>query len=504
MAGVGFELKKLFSKKGLLAGFKAYGYSSLICAGPMLLGVILLLGILMLCNHFGRARFDRELLVCMVTYTLLTSLVITSFFSMPLTRYIADMLYEEKKEMVLSSFWGSAGIMLSIGCLAYAVFLLFSGATLLQGFFCFIFFGELIITWNATSYLTAIKDYRGIMLSLAAAIAIALVLSGILLYFGAPTVESVLFSVTVGYGVMLFWHMILLYRYFPQGETSAFFFLKWIDRFMPLAFTGLFTTIGLMSHLVIMWMGPLQVQVKGLWVGAPFHDVPALLAYMTTLITTVNFVVSVEVNFYPKYRNYYSLFNDKGTVGDILQAEKEMLAVMKNELWYTALKQLFTTMACISLSDLLLSHVPLGFNDLMFGYFRTLCVGYGLYAVANMLMLILLYFTDYKGSVMATGAFAVTSTVLTIISLFFPAEYYGWGFVMGSIVFFLYAIIRLNYYTKHLPYYILAAQPIVAEDKTGRFERAGEFLSSHLETDWMHNVLWAGFHRLGIKENNKK
>ena len=49
-------------------------------------------------------------------------------------------------------------------------------------------------------------------------------------------------------------------------------------------------------------------------------DVPALVAFLTILVTTVNFVVSVEVNFYPKYKNYYSLFNDKGAVGDITQA----------------------------------------------------------------------------------------------------------------------------------------------------------------------------------------
>ena len=42
---------------------------------------------------------------------------------------------------------------------------------------------------------------------------------------------------------------------------------------------------------------------------------PALLAFLSILTTTVNFVVSVEVQFYPRYRTYYSLFNDGGVVG---------------------------------------------------------------------------------------------------------------------------------------------------------------------------------------------
>ena len=43
LAGIGFELKKLFSRRGLLATFRAYGYAGVITAGPMLLSVLLLL-----------------------------------------------------------------------------------------------------------------------------------------------------------------------------------------------------------------------------------------------------------------------------------------------------------------------------------------------------------------------------------------------------------------------------------------------------------------------------
>ena len=36
MAGIGFELKKLFHRRGLMAMLRAYGYAGVICAGPML------------------------------------------------------------------------------------------------------------------------------------------------------------------------------------------------------------------------------------------------------------------------------------------------------------------------------------------------------------------------------------------------------------------------------------------------------------------------------------
>ena len=392
-----------------------------------------------------------------------------------------SVLYEEKNEAVLSSFWGSTGLMLIAGGILYGIFLIFSGVGLIDKFLCFELFGELIVTWNAMSYLTAIKDYKGILISFITAVAVSLLVGFLLILIGIPHVEALMIAVTIGYGIMLLWDVTLLYRYFPQREISAFFFLRWVDQFLPLAFTGLFTNIGLFAHLVIMWCGPIRVHVQGLFYGAPYHDVPAMIAYLTILITTVNFVVSVEVNFYPKYRNYYSLFNDKGEIKDILQAGNEMRKVLNMELKYTALKQLLTTALAISIGQLLLTYLPLGFNDLMEGYFRTLCVGYGLYAIANTMMLILLYFTDYKGALFATGMFAACTTTFTCVSLFFPQVYYGFGFLLGSAVFFLICTLRLGYFIKKLPYYILSVQPIVAEDKTGFFTRLGCFLEEKIE-----------------------
>lgn len=476
MAGIGFELKKLFSKKGFFRSVKAYGYATVICTGPMLLGVILLLGIMLLCNIAGAGMQKRELLISMITYTLLVSITVTSFFSMIVTRFTADMLYEEKKNTILPSFWGSSVVMMAIGCPLYAIFLIFSGANLICTVLCFIFFGELIIVWNAMSYLTAIKDYKGIFLSFLTAIATAFILGIIFIWLEFPIIESLLFAVTVGYGIMVIWHMILLHRYFPKSDLSPFMFFKWLDEFLPLALSGLFMNIGMFSHLVIMWFSDINVKVHGLFYGAPAHDVPALLAFMTTLITTVNFVVSVEVNFYPKYRNHYSLYNDKGTIGDILQAEKEMLHTLKTEIFYTSLKQLLFTAFCISVGGALLDYLPLGFNEIMRGYFRTLCVAYGLCAIGNMIMLILLYFTDYKGAMIATLAFSAATIIFTVISLMFDQVYYGFGFLLSSMLFVIVAVTRLNYFTKRLPYYILAVQPLVAEDRSGVFTKMGAFL----------------------------
>ena len=147
--------------------------------------------------------------------------------------------------------------MLVVGGICYGIFLIFSGATVLQGFIILILFGELIIVWNAMSYLTAVKDYKGILLSFGAAVLLTFALGFVLLLLHISAVEALLIAVSAGYGLMMIWDVILLYRYFPQSDQNNFLFLRWVDEFFPLAITGLLLNIGLFAHLVIMWFGRL-------------------------------------------------------------------------------------------------------------------------------------------------------------------------------------------------------------------------------------------------------
>ena len=325
------------------------------------------------------------------------------------------------------------------------------------------------ITVIAMTFLYVMPALGIVFLVFALILAAVRVIGGV--HYPTDVLAGFLLAIAAGYGVMMVLDIRLLHGYFPESKESPWAFLRWVDDFLPLALTGFCTDLGLFGHLLLVWMGPIGVQVKGLFYGAPYYDVPALLAFLSILITTVNFVVSVEVNFYPRYHTYYSLFNDGGVVGDLAAAEEEMLSVLNRELYYTALKQLFTTAAVISLEGVVLDALPLGFNDLMHGYFRTLCVGYGLYAVGNTVLLILLYFTDDKGAVLVSGLFAAAATLLTALSLAFDPAYYGFGFLLGAAVFLGAALLRLDAFTGSLPYRILGRQPMAKTEKTGWFTR---------------------------------
>lgn len=481
MAGIGFELKKMFAKKGLLSILRAYGYAGIVCTGPMLLGIVLLLGIRLLAEAFGAGRQETEFLNSMITYTLLISLTVSNLFAMVTSRYTADQIYAEESRRILPSFWGSVSCMLTAGGGLYGIFLYFSGISAAYGLLCLMLFGELILVWTEINYLTAIKDYRGILLTFAGALVTGWGGALLLLAGGMEPVAALLLAVCLAYGGMSSVYYWLLLRYFPQGNCSASCFLIWMDRYPQLVLTGLFLSLGLFGHLVIMWTSPIAVQVRGWFYGAPMYDIPALLAFLSILITTINFVTSVEVNFYPKYRNYFSLFNDGGALRDIEQAEREMKSTLIQELTYTFMKQFFGTVVFLLAGTFLLPYLPLGMNADMLGIYRVLCIGYAFYAIGNCVMLIQLYFADNTGALVDSAVFMAVSCIGTWILKGAGMTYYGVGFLAGAIAFAGVSMLGLYRYQRGLLYHVLCSQPMIQEVHRGFLTGLAEKLQKRYE-----------------------
>ena len=161
----------------------------------------------------------------------------------------------------------------------YEIFLWFSGISFLEQMLCLWFSLILILVWTEMVYLTALKDFQGIVLAFAVSLMLGFFLALVFVVLGWGSVKSLLLCVIIAYGVMMVWYYKLLLDYFPKSEGSRYTFLRWFDRYHSLALCGGFLNLGLFAHLVIMYFGPLRVQVEGLFYGAPRHDVPALFAF---------------------------------------------------------------------------------------------------------------------------------------------------------------------------------------------------------------------------------
>lgn len=476
MAGIGFELKRLFARKGMIATVRAYSYAAIVCTGPMLLGYLLLLLSGIIVDHAGASRHDRELMVSMITHTLLASLTVTSLFSMLTTRFCADMIYERKYGKLMPSFYGSVSLMLVLGGVAYGVFLYFSGIRLIYQVLCWVFFMILIVTWTQMNYLTMLKDFRSIVFCFAVAVAVSLGLGCVMIFLlHLHPVKSMMISVCVGYGLMMVWFFGIIYKYLPEGFGTSMRFLEWFDRTPELGFVGFFITLGMFGHLLIMWwFSPMQVQVEGLFYGAPAYDVPAIIAFFSILITTVNFTTFVETRFYPRYREYFSLFNDGGSIENIRESEKTMIHVLGEEMGYLAIKQIFSTLLFIIIGTIVIPQLPLGFDSRMLQTFRCLCVGYAFYAIGNSLMLISQYFADLRGAFISSFLFALLTNGLTLLFTFTIKGFYGLGFILGSAAFAIAAALRLCWFLRKLKFHVLSRQPMFALCHVGLLTRLAD------------------------------
>jgi polysaccharide biosynthesis protein PelG len=482
MAGIGFELKNLFTGRGALATLRAYGYTAAVCAGPMLLGALLLLGIRFLSIAFGTVRQAQDLLVAMITYSIVGSLVLSNTLSMLTTRFVADMLYEEKPQFVLPSLYGSLALLLAAGGVGYDIFLRFSGISSWLQALNLVLFLELVTVWTQMSYMTAVKGYRSILATFAAGVAAALLYGyAALKWLRIDTVTALMSAVILGYGLIAAGFFLLLHRRFPQGEGSAWKFLAWFDRCPHLAFIGLFLTAGLFVHLVITWFGPAGIRAGGLFFEAPSYDIPAFAAFLLLVVSTVNFTVSAEVNFYPLYREYIDLFNGGGALSDIQLAEDEMLLVLRQEIGYLAYRQFVAAVLFIIVGTPLIAGGNLGFTETMLGTFRILCIGYGLYGIANSVVLLQLYFADNAGAFWSSLAFAASSTVGTLVLLNAEQVYCGFGFLAACAVLYVAAWIRLWRYTSKLQHRTLSTQPVYPKESDGIFTRLSMLLEERHE-----------------------
>ncbi|MEG1471658.1 MAG: exopolysaccharide Pel transporter PelG [Clostridia bacterium] len=461
MAGIGFELKKLFAGKGLFKKARAYVYAGIICSGTMLLAIALMLSVTTIAKENGATARENDLLIVLMTYTLIGSLLICSPIQMLLTRCVADLLFMKSYDRVLPSLYGSVTLLMAIGGPAFALLLWFApGVFWVDRLLSWCFFMELAILWIQMAYITALKDYQRVFFGFLLGVITAIGCSFLLLALGLPVLTAMLSAVFLGYGVMVVCFAYTLSRYFPPGRGSLFYFCKWFGKYPSLLLIGLFSSFGAFVHLVLMWYSPISVVVDGVLRAAPAHDVAAFFAFMVSLPTVINFVVSVEVNFYDKYRKYFSAVIEDGTLGEIDQARGEMVTVLKQEVLQLAQVQVFVLIAFIVLGKYFLE--PIGFSREMLDMFRLMCVGYSAYGVGNSVMQLQLYFDDRMGALMTTFVFFTVNGVVTLLLINGPLLLYGVGLLVGGVLMYIVAIARLLYYVKDVDYYVYCGQPVLA------------------------------------------
>ncbi|WP_239617865.1 exopolysaccharide Pel transporter PelG [Cohnella mopanensis] len=469
MAGIGFELKKLYDKQGLVNKVKAFSYSSVVTIGPMLSCILLISIIQWLLIVYDVPFIERELFLACVVYAFTFSYIVTNVLSLFVTRSISDFIYQGYFHALLPSFHGTLIINYLLGSVPAIIFLIFVDMSFATKIALFLFYMTLITMWTETVFISAMKDFRKIGAAFAVGALISTVSVIIALeWLDLHTIDAILFAIDIGFALaagLLFYQ---IERFFKTSKpVSDFAFFAYIRKYPSLIAIGALSAIGLYSHQFIQWFG-----YKGRWVGgtflmAPEYDIAVFYAFISAIPTLIIFIVSLETVFYSKFRNYYNAVLNRGSIIEINRAKRDIYQALLQQLTMTMGVQLFFSIVAIALGIRFLPYI--GFTSAQIDIFNILVLGFFSYILYSVLTLVLLYFDDRKGVFALAGAFFLLNIVCTLVFLLFEDQ--GFSFFVASFVTLLLTLWRLVHVLRNLNYYTFSAQPLVVKEYDNKYIR---------------------------------
>lgn len=475
MAGIGFELKKLFAGRGVFMKIRAYAYAGIVTSGTMVLAVVLLLGMQWLATAFGVSPSDKETLVVLLVYAMLFSLLLSSGMQMLVSRYVADQMFMKRMDRVMPSLIGSSLVVMVPGGVLYALLLASApDISLLVRALNWLLFMLLIPVWLQMAYITAAKDYKRVLRVFALGVGVALLLGFVLIQGQVDILIALMTALVCGYGFMLVGFTRVLLDYFPVGHGSPMAFIAYLGRTPLLLLTGTLSMLGAFAHMFVMWFSPLGAVVSGGLRQASTYDAACFYAVLITLPTSINFIVSVEVNFYQKYQDYFQAVREGGTLSEIGLARQNMITVLGQEIFKLTSVQVFCMVAYVVLMRYFL--VIIGFTTEMIATFQILSIGYSGYAVGSSLMLLQLYFNDQRGAALTAGVFMLSSLGITLLLTPLGSLYYGVGFALSGILMYLAALPRLIHYVNNIDYHVFCEQPVLNRERSNLWTRLADGL----------------------------
>lgn len=171
MAGIGFELKKIYGRKTLASNLWGTLYATMLTIGPTILSAMLMLVLSSLLTQSGLSVLESRFFIASTTYALFTGLMVSVLFSSPVSRYIADAIYLGKEGDIFPSAFGV--LTLSTAISGIIMFLLCAGIYFHSedgvpiSFLAVYYFLGVLVTnaYSLMTYASALKHYKQLTFS---------------------------------------------------------------------------------------------------------------------------------------------------------------------------------------------------------------------------------------------------------------------------------------------------------------------------------------------------
>ena len=476
MAGIGFELKKLFDRRTLTGHAMAYGYSAVITAGPFALLTAMVLAIQLLFSCYGIDLANSQLYVSSVIYPFVFSQLVSCGFSIIITRYLADCLYEGKYDNVSASCYGIVLMAQLIGAMAAVSFYWDKPLPLHLKMITYSFFAEMIAMWLQMVYLTALKDYKSIFGSYLAGAAISILLAWLNLQYALiEPVAGTLLAMCFGVGFLDLCFMVQIVRYFgyPSGGMN-FEFLPYFEQHYRLFVLIIFYTLAIYAANFIIWHSSWGLMVAGTYLYSPRYDVITFYAFLSILPIMIMFVVSMELKFYEQYAIYFTYITQKGNFKEVDDSRKDLLQTLWIEFKNIMEFQLVFSLIFLALGSYLLTMGGVSYQDV--NIYRLLVLGAFFCGVLQVAYTLLLYLEDQQGALLITGSFLLGNLFFGIAGQLVGDESYGFSFFLAAVLACAVAIWRLQYFCQRINYFVFCNRPVFLERPHGIFSRLAAYL----------------------------
>ena len=456
MAGIGIKLQKIYKKKTILSHLAGFGYSTVVTIAPMFLVIatVLLMSALLGYDTVSYAR--RGLFSGTLLYIFIFSLLTASPFNAVLSRYMSDVIYEEKYDDILPCF--DVGLLLNmiVSCALGIPFCireyLVGHVNLLFVFTGFCGYISLVLVFYSMLYLSICKDYQKISLyfffGMGAALGIAALLVKV---FHREVVYSMLLALTCGFFLIAVLELATIRRYFQKSSKQYRRVLTYFRIYWKLVIINFLYTLGLYIHNFVFWNTDLQMKVADSFVFAPTYDLATCLGMFTNLSATIIFISRVEMYFHERYRAYSEAVIG-GRWQDIENTKKRMFRQLAEELLNLARIQfiisVFVYLVCVVVLP------GLGYSGRVMQMYPCLAAGYFILFLFYAEIIFLYYFNDLTGAMLATIGSCSVTFVMSIVSYRWGYLWYGTGLVLGSLVGFTIGYLRLRWVERHMDEHI--------------------------------------------------
>ena len=472
MAGIGFELRKIFNKGGILRTIEGAAYASAVTVGPV---VMVITTLLLMYNvfHFADVAYtERELLSATILYCFIFSLVVISLVDAMLSRSIADAIYGNVIHRVMAIYRLGLMLVLPIGSALGLGFgwrmLTVGGLDPVYVLFSYLLFMSLILVFYAMIYMSAIKEYKFIALAYLLGMVLALVCSLIMIFgFQIARYRAILYSYSIGFMFIAAFLNMLVHRYYPRKAVGYRQIFRELWHNKALALTNFCYILGLYISNFIVWNSSIRVVVANVFVNAPPYDMATCLAMFSNITAMIIFVVQVETNFHERHQHFCEMLMG-GSKKAIDTSKRIVFRTLWQQVLYMAELQLIITVINFLIAMVTLR--LLGFGGLTLTFYPTLTVSFYATFLMYAAIVSLYYFDDKFGSLLASVTFLVVSAVGTVFMVFYVDryEYYGMGMLIGAVAGWIVTFLRLNYLEHHIDTYIFCKGYLIPREKGSR------------------------------------